>query len=60
MDRMLFFMWRLWRNPPSRLKLIVMMAALALAVGLVLVERCVGWPDWMRAERMPRPRLPHP
>jgi hypothetical protein len=57
---MLFFMWRLWRNPPSRSKLVVMIVALALAIGLVLVERYIGWPDWMRAERMPRPRLPHP
>ncbi|MFH5924808.1 hypothetical protein [Roseomonas xinghualingensis] len=58
MDRLLFFMWRLWRNPPSRRKLVVMLVALALAIGLVLVERYVGWPDWMRAERVPRPRLP--
>ncbi|MBP0492039.1 hypothetical protein [Roseomonas indoligenes] len=59
MDRLLFSMWRIWRNPPSRMKLIVMLAALALAIGLVLVERRVGWPDWMRVERTPRPRLPH-
>ncbi|HEY8610809.1 MAG TPA: hypothetical protein VIL69_05890 [Roseomonas sp.] len=59
MDRMLFLMWRLWRNPPSRQKLIVMMVALGLALGLVLVERFAGWPDWMKTERVPRPRLPH-
>ena len=59
MDRLLFFMWRLWRNPPSRTKLIVMMVALGLAIGLVLVERYVGWPDALRTERVPRPRLPH-
>jgi len=59
MDRLTFFLWRLWRNPPSRTKLLVMLAALALAIGLVLVERYVGWPDWLRTERVPRARLPH-
>ncbi|WP_338663661.1 hypothetical protein VQH23_00545 [Pararoseomonas sp. SCSIO 73927] len=59
MDRMLFFMWRILRRPPSRTGLIVMLVALALAIGLVLVERYVGWPDWMRVDRPPRPRLPH-
>jgi len=58
-DRMLFLLWRLWRNPPSRRKAIVMLVALGLALGLVLVERYVGWPDWLRAERVPRARLPH-
>ncbi len=36
-----------------------MMVALGLAIGLVLVERYVGWPDALRTERVPRPRLPH-
>jgi len=59
MDRMAFFLWRLWRNPPSRTKLLVMLAALALAIGIVLVERYVGWPDLLRTERAPRVRVPH-
>ena len=59
MDRMLFFLWRLWRNPPSRQRLVIMLAALAIALGLVVVERTVGWPDWLRTERAPRVRLPH-
>ena len=56
---MLHFMWRLWRNPPSRTKLIVMMVALALSFGLVIIERTVGWPDILKTERAPRYRLPH-
>ncbi|WP_043835539.1 hypothetical protein [Muricoccus aerilatus] len=60
MDRMLFLLWRLWRRPPSRGALLVMMAALALSLGLVAVERVVGWPSWLRVERAPMPRLPHP
>ncbi|WP_458096067.1 hypothetical protein [Roseomonas sp. WA12] len=55
---MLFFMWRLWRNPPSRRKLIVMLVAFGLSFGLVIVERTVGWPDWLKTERAPRQRLP--
>ena len=55
---MLFFMWRLWRNPPSRTKLIIMLVAFALSFGLVIVERTVGWPDWLKTERVPRQRLP--
>jgi len=58
MDRMLFFLWRLWRHPPGRRKLLVMMAALALSLGIVAVERMGGWPGWMRAERVPVVRLP--
>ena len=60
MDRVLFLLWRLWRRPPSRGTLLVMMAALALSLGIVAVERLVGWPDWLRAERVPMPRLPRP
>ncbi|MCR0981554.1 hypothetical protein [Roseomonas populi] len=59
MDRLLFFMWRVWRNPPSRTALLVMLGALALSIGLVLIERGLGWPDWLRADRVPRQRLPH-
>lgn len=52
-------MWRLWRNPPSRQKLVVMLLALGLAFALVAIERGVGWPSWLRTERVPTPRLPH-
>jgi hypothetical protein len=57
--RLLVLLARLWRNPPSRKKLAVMLGALALALGLVLVERFLGWPDWLRANPVPMRRLPH-
>lgn len=52
------FMLRFWRNPPSRPKLIMMLVAFALSFGLVIFERTVGWPDWLKTERAPRYRLP--
>lgn len=45
------------RNPPSRRVALVMLGALALAVGLVLVERLWGWPEALRTERVPMRRL---
>lgn len=56
---MLFFLWRLWRRPRSLGMLPVMMAALALSLGIAAVERLVGWPSVLRVERVPMPRLPH-
>lgn len=58
MDRILFRMWRIWRNPPSKPKLIVMMVALALSFGLILVERYVGWPSWMHTGAFHMRHLP--
>ncbi|MBI0536788.1 hypothetical protein D9599_14520 [Roseomonas sp. KE2513] len=60
MDRVLFLLWRLWRRPPSRGALLVIMATLALSIGIVALERVVGWPSWLRVERVPMLRLPHP
>lgn len=34
-----------------------MLGALAFAVGLVLVERYIGWPDALRTEKVPMRRL---
>ncbi|WP_176559705.1 hypothetical protein [Teichococcus rhizosphaerae] len=45
------------RRPPSRRVALVMLGALALAVGLVLVERLWGWPEALRTERVPMRRL---
>ncbi|WP_426956622.1 hypothetical protein [Muricoccus radiodurans] len=58
--RLLFLMARWWRNPPSRRALIAMGVALAVCILLVTVERTVGWPDWLRTERVPMRRLPAP
>lgn len=40
------------QNPPSagRVKLVFTVVALCLAV--VLIERVVGWPDWLAVNRM--------
>lgn len=54
----LFIQLAQWlRNPPSRRQAIVMLVALVAAVSLVLVERFVGWPDWMRSEPVPIRRV---
>jgi hypothetical protein len=45
------------RNPPSRTHAIVMLVALVAAVALVLVERFVGWPDWLRSDPVPIRRV---
>ena len=50
----LFIQLAQWlRHPPSRSQALVMLAALVAAVSLVMVERFVGWPDWLRAEPVP-------
>jgi len=55
--RLGILMWRLVHRPPSRRAAIAMLAALALSVGLVLVERYVGWPEALRTERVPLRRM---
>lgn len=57
LTRLLFFLSRLVRNPPSRRVALVMLGALALAIGLVVVERVWGWPEALRTERVPMRRL---
>ena len=57
MTRLLLRLAQWWRHPPSpgRIRLILIVLALCLAV--VLVEKFVGWPDWMTAERVPVRRM---
>lgn len=57
LTRLLFFLSRLVRRPPSRRVVMVMLVALALAIGLVLVEQLWGWPEALRTERVPMRRL---
>lgn len=42
------------QNPPSaaRVKLVVGIIVACIVVGLI--EHYVGWPDWAKAERIPR------
>jgi len=55
--RLSILLGRLVRRPPSRRVAVAMLVALGLAVGLVLVERLVGWPEALRTERVPLRRL---
>jgi len=55
--RLTVFLSRILRNPPSRKMAAVMLAALAVSVGLVLVERHIGWPEALRTERVPMHRV---
>ncbi|KAA2212248.1 hypothetical protein F0Q34_15565 [Pseudoroseomonas oryzae] len=55
--RLSIFLSRLVRNPPPRRVALVMLTALVLAVGLVVVERTIGWPEALRADKVPMRRL---
>ncbi|WP_270934445.1 hypothetical protein [Falsiroseomonas oryzae] len=57
MTRLLIRMAQWYRNPPSPRVLAILGAVLALAVVLVLIERFVGWPDWLRSEPVPVRRM---
>jgi hypothetical protein len=35
-----------------------MAVAFIVAISLVVIERTVGWPDWLRTERVPIRRIP--
>ncbi|MBV0912112.1 hypothetical protein [Anianabacter salinae] len=38
----------LWaRNPPSMKKVIFVLAIIGLCIALFVVERYVGWPNWL-------------
>ena len=43
------------RNPPSPARVKLVLAIIALCLGLYAIETWVGWPDWMSldAERVP-------
>ncbi|MWD29486.1 hypothetical protein E0K89_018565 [Aquicoccus sp. SCR17] len=43
------------RNPPSWRKVLLVLAVIALCLALYAVERWIGWPDWMTAERLRGP-----
>lgn len=52
--RHLFMMSRWARNPPSAKRVKLVFAVILACILLVLIERFVGWPDALRAERIPR------
>lgn len=57
MTRIFIKLARWFRNPPSRSWLVIAAVTVAACLALALVERFVGWPDWLRAEPVPVRRL---
>ena len=55
--RLTIMMSRLLRNPPGRRKATVMLVALALAIGLVVVEKMGAWPESWKVDRAPVMRM---
>lgn len=41
------------RSPPSRSRLVIAAVTVTACLALALVERLVGWADWLRAEPVP-------
>jgi len=46
------------RNPPSEKRVLLVLAAIALCLLLVGIERLIGWPDWLTLQGMPGGRVP--
>jgi hypothetical protein len=46
--------WLWVRHPPSLKRVKLVFAAIALALLVVALERYGLWPNWARAERLPR------
>jgi hypothetical protein len=56
--RLLLYMSRWSRRPPSRRQAIAIVITLGLIAAIVAVERFVGWPDALTVERLPRSVIP--
>jgi len=48
--RWLLRMRRWAQHPPSTRRVLFVVAILAAAITLVLIERLIGWPDWLTLE----------
>lgn len=46
------------RRPPGARRVVLVLAVIAFAVLIVMLDRGGAWPDWARMERMRRPVLP--
>ncbi len=56
--RLSIFLSRLWRNPPPRRTLLVMLGALLLALAVAAVDRAGFWPaEWRLNPPVNRPGL---
>ena len=57
MTRLLIRLAQWFRNPPPRSRIVLMLAVVAIAIGIALIERYVGWPEWARTESVPIRRM---
>lgn len=57
LTRILFRLAQWHRNPPSRRFVAILLATLLAAAAIVLVEKVLGWPDWLTTERVPIRRI---
>lgn len=55
--RWLLRMSRWARNPPSAKMVKLVLGIAAVLFTIYLVERYIGWPEWLQSERMRRPRF---
>ncbi|SFB01489.1 hypothetical protein SAMN05421688_2387 [Poseidonocella pacifica] len=46
------------RRPPSRRRVMLVLAIAAVGIGIALVENYLGWPDWATLEPRGRSGLP--
>jgi hypothetical protein len=53
LTRLLIRMAQWHRNPPSARYLAILGVVLAVAALLVLIERGIGWPDWLTTQPVP-------
>ncbi|RDC73080.1 hypothetical protein DLJ49_08170 [Rhodovulum sp. 12E13] len=52
----LFRMKRWADRPPPPARVLLVVGVIVACLGLVAVERWVGWPDWMGVTPLPAPR----
>lgn len=51
-------MTRWARNPPSWQKVMLVLAVIGVCLALYAVERWIGWPEWLSADRLRVPMRP--
>jgi hypothetical protein len=57
LTRLLIRLAQWHRNPPSRRWVRIAVVTLVLVTVIVVVEKLVGWPDWLRTEPVPIRRM---
>lgn len=45
------------QNPPSKQRIMVFLAVITICVGIVLIEKFIGWPDALTVEPTGRARV---